>query len=103
MLEVLNWIYGEGAQNDPYYLLLRDFVLLMPWWYPWFWVSIIAAFFSVKYLRRWQRRRRSLHGLKRVKSRTDRILNKQIAQLAARRRRRQAANDVMAADRPSVA
>ena len=103
MLELLNLVYGAGAQDDPYYLLLRDFILLMPWWYPWFWVSVIAAFFTVRYLRKWRRRTHSVRGLRRVKSRTDRILNKQFSRLAAQRRRREAANDTLPADRPSVA
>ena len=103
MLEVLDWVYGPGGQNDPYYLLLRDFILLMPWWYPWFWVAIISGVIGMRHFARWRRRAHSIYGLRRVKARTDKILGAQFAELSAQRIRRRPANDFASADRPTAA
>src|SRR3546814_8424232 len=43
---VLQWIYGPEAASDPYYLLLHDFVVLMPWWYPYMWLCIFGGLTS---------------------------------------------------------
>ena len=69
MLAVLQWIYGPGAESDPYYLLLHDFVVLMPWWYPYMWLGIIASVVSWRLLRRLRRRRQNRAGLRRLRAR----------------------------------
>lgn len=66
MLAVLQWIYGPNAESDPYYLLLHDFVVLMPWWYPYMWLGIISAVVGWRVLRRLNRRRQSRAGIRRV-------------------------------------
>ena len=73
MLDVLQWIYGPGAEADPYYLLLKDFIVLMPWWYPYMWLGIIAAVVCWRALRRFRRNRQNRAGLKRVRSRVLRL------------------------------
>ncbi|NIA67612.1 hypothetical protein HBA54_03315 [Pelagibius litoralis] len=73
MLQVLQWIYGPGAESDPYYLLLHDFVVLMPWWYPYMWLGIITAVVSWRLLRRFRRNHQNRTGLKRVRSRVLRL------------------------------
>ena len=103
MLKLLDWAYGPAGQTDPYYLLLRDFILLMPWWYPWFWVAIIVGILTFRYVRRWRRARVSRRGSRRVQARTERLLDKQAAVLAAERLRRAPANDHSLADQPNTA
>jgi hypothetical protein len=103
MLELLNWAYGPAGQTDPYYLLLRDFVLLMPWWYPWFWVAIIVSVLAFRFLRRWRRAHVSRRGSRRVQARTERLLDKEAAKFAARRMRRSPANDRDLAGQTSTA
>ena len=73
MLEVLQWIYGPGAEADPYYLLLRDFVVLMPWWYPYMWLGIGIAVVGWRLLRRFRLNRRNRAGLTRVRARVRRL------------------------------
>lgn len=69
MLAVLQWIYGPSAESDPYYLLLHDFVVLMPDWYGYMWLGIITSVVSWRLMRRWRLRRQSRVGLRRVRSR----------------------------------
>ncbi len=73
MLAVLQWIYGPGAESDPYYLLLHDFVVLMPWWYPYMWLGIIGSVVAWKLLRRLRRRLQNRAGLRRVRTRMTRL------------------------------
>ena len=73
MLAVLQWIYGPDAASDPYYHLLHDFVVLMPWWDPYMWLGIISAVTGWRLLRRWRQRRQSRVGLRRVRSRVLRL------------------------------
>ncbi|MPZ11136.1 MAG: hypothetical protein GEU89_13155 [Kiloniellaceae bacterium] len=73
MLAVLQWIYGPQAASDPAYQLLHDFVVLMPWWYPYMWLCILTSVASWRLLRRWQRARQSRVGLRRVHSRVRRL------------------------------
>jgi hypothetical protein len=73
MLAVLQWIYGPKAASDPAYQLLHDFVVLMPWWYPYMWLCILTSVVSWRLLRRWQRARQSRAGLRRVHSRVRRL------------------------------
>jgi hypothetical protein len=73
MLAVLQWIYGPKAASDPYYLLLHDFVVLMPWWYPYMWLGIISAVVCWRVARRLRRRLHNRAGLKRVLQRTRRL------------------------------
>jgi hypothetical protein len=103
MLRLLDWAYGPAGQTDPYYLLLRDFILLMPWWYPWFWVAIIVAVLTFRYLRRWRRNRVARRGMRRVRERTERLLDDEAAMLAAARLRRNPANDHELACQPQGA
>jgi len=72
MLAVLQWIYGPGAEADPYYLLLHDFVVLMPWWYPYMWLGILSSVVSWRLLRRFRLARQNRAGLRRVRSRIQR-------------------------------
>ena len=46
MMALLDWVYGPQRESDPYYLLLHDFVVLMPWWYPLFWAVLIGGIVS---------------------------------------------------------
>ena len=103
MLRLLDWAYGPAGQTDPYYLLLRDFILLMPWWYPWFWVAIIVAVLTFRYLRRWRRNRVACRGMRRVRERTERLLDDEAAMHAAARLRRSPANDHELAGQPHSA
>jgi hypothetical protein len=73
MLAVLQWIYGPNAASDPYYQLLHDFVVLMPWWYPYMWLGIIGSVIGWRLLRRWRLRRQNRLGLRRVRSRVSRF------------------------------
>ena len=73
MLAALQWIYGPGAESDPYYLLLHDFVVLMPWWYPYMWLGVIGSVVGWRLLRRWRLRRQSRAGLRRVRARTMKL------------------------------
>jgi hypothetical protein len=72
MLAVLQWIYGPGAEADPYYLLLHDFVVLMPWWYPYMWLGILSSVMAWRLLRRFRLSRQNRAGLRRVRSRIRR-------------------------------
>lgn len=73
MLAVLQWIYGPDAASDPYYLLLHDFVVLMPWWYPYMWLGIISAVVGWRLQRRLRLARQNRRGLRRVRSRVSRL------------------------------
>ena len=73
MLAVLQWIYGPDAASDPYYLLLHDFVVLMPWWYPYMWLGIIAAVVGWRLQRRFRIAHQNRRGLRRVRSRVRRL------------------------------
>jgi len=73
MLAVLQWIYGPSAETDPYYLLLHDFVVLMPWWYPYMWLGILGSVTAWRLLRRFRLRRQNRVGLRRVRSRVRRL------------------------------
>src|SRR3546814_14896672 len=73
MLAVLQWIYDPEAASDPYYLLLHDFVVLMPWWYPYMWLCIFGGLASWRLLRRWRLARQNRAGLRRVRSRVPHL------------------------------
>lgn len=93
MLQALEWIYGPYAASDPYYQVLRDFIILLPWWYPYIWAGLIGGVLLYRGLRRWRLRRLTRRGVARVRGRTYRLVD---AERRARRRmarRRQAAND----------
>ena len=93
LLAMLNWVYGPAAQSDPYYLLLRDFIVLMPWWYPFMWVGGIATFFGYKFFRRILWRQSHKRGATRVRDRTQRLITIQDAELAIKRLLRKPANN----------
>lgn len=73
MLSLLDWIYGPGAAADPYYALMREFIVLMPWWYPYMWLGIITTVVAWRLLRRMRLNRQNRIGLKRVRSRVLRL------------------------------
>lgn len=73
MLAVLQWIYGPDAAADPYYQLLHDFVVLMPWWYPYMWLGILGSVVGWRMTRRWRVARQNRAGLHRVRSRVRRL------------------------------
>jgi hypothetical protein len=73
MLAVLQWIYGPDAASDPYYQLLHDFVVLMPWWYPYMWLGILTAVVGWRLLRRLRVAQQNRRGLRRVRSRVRRL------------------------------
>ena len=73
MLALLQWVYGPDAASDPYYQLLHDFVVLMPWWYPYMWLGILGSVVGWRLLRRWRLGRQSRLGLRRVRSRVHRF------------------------------
>jgi hypothetical protein len=73
MLAVLQWIYGPDAASDPYYQLLHDFVVLMPWWYPYMWLGIITTVLGWRLLRRFRVARQHRRGLRRVRTRVRRL------------------------------
>lgn len=73
MLAVLQWIYGPDAAADPYYQLLHDFVVLMPWWYPYMWLGILGSVVVWRKTRRWRLARQNRVGLRRVRSRVGRL------------------------------
>jgi len=73
MLAVLQWIYGPDAASDPYYNLLHDFVVLMPWWYPYMWLTILGGVAAWRLLRRWRLSRQNRAGLRRVRTRVRRL------------------------------
>jgi len=93
LLAFLNWVYGPAAQSDPYYLLLRDFVILMPWWYPFLWIGGIASFFGYKLFRQFLSNRSAARGAMRVKARAERLIAVQNAELSIKRLLRQPSND----------
>lgn len=93
MLAVLDWVYGPQGYGDPYYQLMRDFILVMPWWYPYFWAALIGGILSWRQLRRVRARAGAKRGVRRVKARTERVLERQLDDIAALRRRRMPAND----------
>lgn len=76
MLAVLQWMYGPEAASDPYYQLLHDFVVLMPWWYPYMWLAIISAVVGWRLLRHWRVARQNRAGLRRVRSRVRRLADR---------------------------
>ena len=88
MLALLDWVYGPQGYGDPYYLLMRDFILVMPWWYPYFWVALIGGILGWRQLRRMRARAAAKRGMRRVKARTQRVLDRQRDDIAAIRRRR---------------
>ena len=102
LLALLDWVYGPAAQSDPYYLLLRDFVILMPWWYPFVWIGGIAAFFALAFLKRFLWRRAHGRGAARVQARTRRLIAVQDAELAIKRLLRQPANDNGSGAKPTA-
>ena len=102
LLGLLDWVYGPAAQSDPYYLLLRDFIILMPWWYPFMWIGGIAAFFTFSLYRRLRWRRSHKHGAARVRLRTERLIAVQNAELAIKKLLRQPANDNPANAKPTA-
>jgi len=93
LLGFLDWVYGPAAQSDPYYLLLRDFIILMPWWYPFLWIGGIAAFFGFTLFRHYRWRRAHARGAARVRARTERLIAVQNAEMTIKRLLRQPAND----------
>ncbi|MEM7171454.1 MAG: hypothetical protein AAF530_14880 [Pseudomonadota bacterium] len=93
MVEILEGLYGPAAQSDPYFLLLKDFWVLMPWWYPYLWPSIIGAVILYRLLQKWRRRRAAKRGIARVHSRTQRLLGEGEAKMASQRLARRPAND----------
>ena len=93
MMAILDWLYGPQRESDPYYLLLHDFAVLMPWWYPLFWAALIGGFLSWRAIRYWSARTRATKGARRVKARTERVLGRQQCEIARLRHRRRPAND----------
>jgi len=71
LLEFLDFIYGPAGQTDPYYLLLRDFVILMPWWYPYFWAVLLGGFFGFKAFRSLRARLGARKAVRRVVGRIE--------------------------------
>jgi len=102
LLAMLDWVYGPAAQSDPYYLLLRDFIVLMPWWYPFLWVGGIAGFFGYRYFRRFLWRLNHKRGAARVRDRTERLIAIQDAELAIKRLLRKPANDNHSEAKPTA-
>ena len=72
---------------------MRDFIMVMPWWYGYFWLTVITGFFGFRYLRKAAVRHASVRRAKQVKSRTKRIMQAQKANNAVRLARRTPAND----------
>ena len=99
MLALLDWIYGPQGYGDPYYQLMRDFILVMPWWYPYFWVALIGSILAWRQVRRVRARANARRGMRRVTARTERVLEHQLGEIAALRHRRTPANDCRAADK----
>ncbi len=93
MLQALEWIYGPYAASDPYYQVLRDFIILLPWWYPYIWAGLIGGVFLYRGLRRWRLRRLTKRGVARVSGRTHRLVDAERRTRQRMARRRQAAND----------
>ena len=103
MLAILDWIYGPAGQTDQYYLLMRDIIMVLPWWYPLFWVGVGGLVVSYRLYRRWRRNSFARKAARRVHSRTGRIMSRQAAEHAALRLFRQPANDFEALNHPSAA
>ncbi len=93
MVNFLEWIYGPAAHSDPYFVLLRDFWLLTPWWYPYLWLGILGTIVLVKLARFGLRRRAARAGIKRVQRRTEQLLRSSQSEPPMQRIMRQAAND----------
>lgn len=93
MLALLDWIYGPNGYGDQYYLLMRDFLIVMPWWYGYFWLTMITGFFGFRYLRKAAVRHATVRRARQVESRTKRIIRAQKIQNAVRLARRAASND----------
>jgi len=93
MMALLDWVYGPQRESDPYYLLLHDFVVLMPWWYPLFWAALIGGIVSWRVFKHLRARSRATKGARRVKARTERVLSRQQCEIARLRYRRRPAND----------
>ena len=102
LLAFLDWVYGPAAQSDPYYLLLRDFVILMPWWYPFMWIGGLTVFFSFSIIRRIKWRLSHARGAARVQARTRRLIAVQNAEVAIKRLLRHPANDNRSDVRPTA-
>lgn len=102
LLGFLDWVYGPAAQSDPYYLLLRDFIILMPWWYPFLWIGGIAAFVGLTLFRRMRWRLSHARSAARVRTRTDRLIAVQNAELAMKKLLRRPANDNGPGARPTA-
>ena len=94
MMAILDWLYGPQRESDPYYLLLHDFVILMPWWYPLFWIALIGGFFSWRVVRYLRARSRATKAVRRVKARTERVFGRQQCEIARLQHRRRPANDL---------
>ena len=103
MLAVLDWIYGPMGASDPNYLLMRDIIVFLPWWYPYMWLGIGAAYFMQKSIRKRLRERKARLAGNRVLQRTERLMSRQARELAAKRLSRRPANDFLKADRSSAA
>jgi len=71
LLEFLDFVYGPAGQTDPYYHLLRDFIVLMPWWYPYFWAVLLGGFFGFKAVRSLRARLRARKAARRVVGRVE--------------------------------
>ncbi len=93
MLQALEWIYGPYAASDPYYQVLRDFIILLPWWYPYIWAALVGGVFFYRGLRRWRVRRLTKRGVARVRGRTHRLVDAERRARERSARRRHAAND----------
>jgi len=91
MLAVLQWIYGPNAGSDPYYQLMHDILTVLPWWYPYMWLTILGSVVAWRLARRLRRGRQNRIGLRRVRARVRALAER--PQDAARLPR--AANDDM--------
>ena len=103
MLAVLDWIYGPTGLTDPNYLLMRDILMVLPWWYPYMWLVIGAAVISFKKFRVWRRKLQARRAGSRVAARTQRLLMRQAREMAAQRLMRLPANDFPGMPKPTAA
>lgn len=93
MLALLDWIYGPTGYGDPYYLLMRDFIMLMPWWYGYFWLSVIGSVFAYRKTRKVMARRATKKRAEGIAVRTRRIMKTQRVLDQIRHMRRRPCND----------
>ena len=103
MLAILDWIYGPAGQTDQYYLLMRDIIMVMPWWYPLFWIGVGGFVICFRFHRRWRRNSLARKAAGRVQTRTGRIMSRHAAERAALRLLRRPANDFKAINHISAA